>query len=600
MKFASCTVGAKEPSPDLRAPHTNERRPRRNRDGGRRQPRCPARCRALAFALLISGAVLASASCGPLLFVPSPFTPQKVELVYSTQEDITVVRWRISSRNPAAEGLSFEILDQTGQYQPVDFSQSVFAGGGAACADGNGACFQYVVRGAYTAPAGRPPVRSVHQGDGTLPGGQPTSRTVDSSLTVDSFFHTGNDAVYVNIKDTVASDGPYVFARSYERIMWATKGLCLSGSPPDGVGFSPLDTTDGFSPPQPLTDDGIYCVGIRPVPADAGAAALAQARVATQPQIVPVDLTYTPPIETSPIIYQIVLDLEIPVASRCATTIQAIESLVDGTMNGIGAPVVKLPTMNLAVDPVGSPGSSCAQPQSRSLPAEAMAQTVKQAVLKFPQHHQQFHFLYFNNLAAPLPPSLTSSLQDLFDDLTTNPPKDLHLKSWLFNPGLAAATAPKWSMSTAWQSAGDPDDPTLAQALAGYAQSTLPYTSQIYDDTVPVPYFSPDQVAMFDGKTFKVCTQSPPFSAIVGTTNLDWLGAGAVWPIKAADPPGFVAKLTEMMKIQVNATATSFVPVSIFAQLQVCTRYCVDHPYVSQDGTGVLSWGSSASCAVTK
>ncbi len=550
--------------------------------------------------MLISGPVLASASCGPLLFVPSPFTPQKVELVYSAQEDITLVRWRISSPNPAADGLSFEILDQSGQYQPLDFSRSVFAGGGASCADGNGACFQYVVRGAYTVPQGRPPVRAVHAGDGTLPGGQPTSRTVDRSLTVDSFFHTGNDAVYVNIEDTVASDGPYVFARSYERTMWATKGLCLSGSPPDGVGFSPLDETDGFPPPQPLTDDGIYCVGVRPLPADAGAAALAQARVATQPQLVTVDLTYTPPVETSPIIYQIVLDLQIPVASRCATTMQAIESQVDATMNGVGVPVVKLPTMNLAVDPEGSPGSSCAQPQSRSLPAEAMAQAVKQTVLKFPQHHQQFYFLYFNNLAAPLPPSLTSSLQDLFADLTKDPPADLQLKSWLFNPGLAGATGPKWWMSTAWLSAGDPDDPTLSQALTSYAQSTLPYTSQIYDDSVPVPYFTADQVAMFDGKTFKVCTQSPSADAIVGMTDLEWLGAGAIWPINAANPPGFLAKLTGSMAIRVNVPAPSFFPVSIYAELQVCTRYCADHPYVAQNGTGVLSWATSASCSVTQ
>ncbi|MES1208400.1 MAG: hypothetical protein ABUS79_20880, partial [Pseudomonadota bacterium] len=387
--------------------------------------------------------MLAGSACGPIEFVPSPFTPQKVELVYSTQEDITIVRWRISSSDPTAEGLSFEILDQSGQYQPLDFSRSVYAGGGARCADRNGSCFQYVVRGAYAAPAGRVPVRAVHTGDGTLPGGRPTPRTVDRSVTVDSFFHTGNDVVYVNIKDAVASDGPYVFARPYERTMWATKGLCLSGSAPDGVGFSPLDRTGGFPPPAPLTDDGIYCVGIRPVPTDTGAAALAQARVATLPQVVPVHLTYTPPIETSPIIYQIVLDLEIPVASRCAATIQAIESLVGATMNGVGVPVVKVPTVNLAVDPnAPNGGSSCAQPQSRALAADAMAQAVKQTVLTFPQHHQQFHFLYFNNLDATLPPSLTSSLQTLFDDVTKNAPDDLQLKSWLFNPGLAAATGP--------------------------------------------------------------------------------------------------------------------------------------------------------------
>ncbi|MFL5304946.1 MAG: hypothetical protein ACJ8F1_07015 [Polyangia bacterium] len=549
----------------------------------------------MAFGLLVSGPVLASGACGPVEFFPSPFTPQKVELIYSAQEDITLVRWRISSPDPAAEGLSFEIVDQKGNYQPLDFSGSVYAGGGAACADGDGACFQYVVRGPWAAPAGAPPVRAVHAGDGTLPGGRPSRRTVDTSLTVDSFFHTGNDAVYVNIKDTVASDGPYVFARPYERTMWATKGLCLSGSAPDTVGFSPLDRSTGFPPPTPLTDAGIYCVGIRPVPTDNGQPALAQARVATQPAVVPLHVTYTPPIETSPIIYQIVLDLEIPVADRCPTTIQAIEALVDGTMNGVGVPVVKLPTMNLAIDP--SSGSSCAQQQSRTLPADSMAQAVKQAVLSFPQHHQQFHFLYFNNLNAPLPPSLTTSLQTLFDDITKNPPNDLQLKSWLFNPGLAAATGPSWSMTQAWQSAGDPDDQDLAKALALYAQTTLPYMSQIFDSRAPLPYFSDDQIATFAGSTFKVCAQSPSYDEIVGVTNLAWLGAGPTWPINDKNPPGFLSRLG---LIQINAAAPDFVPFSIVADLQVCTGYCADHPYVSKAGTGVLSWATSTSCAVTQ
>lgn len=536
--------------------------------------------------------MLAAGACGPILFVPSPFTPQKVELVYSAQEDITIVRWRISSPNPSADGLSFEILDPRGQYQPIDFSRSVYSGGGTPCADGEGSCFQYVMRGAYAGPAGHSPVRAVHAGDGTLPGGPATASTVDTSVTVDAFFHTGNDAVYVNIKDEVASDGPYVFARNYDRTMWETKGLCLSGSPPDGVSFLPLDQTDGF-PPPPLSDDGIYCVGVRPVPTDAGPAALAQTRVATQPQLVPLHVTYTPPVETSPIIYQIVLDLEINVPSRCDATIQTIEQEVRDTMDSVGVPVVQLPTVNLAIDS----GSSCRQPQSQTLPADAMAQTVKQKVLSFPQHHQQFHFLYFNNLSAPLPPDLTASLQTLFNDLTQNPPNDLQLLSWLFNPGPAGLTGPSWSMKQAWQSSSDPQDQDLAQALTTYAQGNLPYTSQIYDNRVPVPYFTADQLAAYDGAKFKVCAQTPMFDEIVNVTNLAWLGAGAVWPISAKAPPGFLARLKN---IQTNTPAPNFVPVNVIADLQVCTRYCADHPYVSQAGAGVLSWTSSSACAVTE
>ena len=71
---------------------------------------------------------LLAAGCGPLNFVPSPYTPQHVELIYSAQEHITVVRWRVDATTPVAQ-TRFELLGSDGTYSPIDFSQSVFTGG---------------------------------------------------------------------------------------------------------------------------------------------------------------------------------------------------------------------------------------------------------------------------------------------------------------------------------------------------------------------------------------------------------------------------------------------------------------------------------------
>ena len=252
------------------------------------------------------------------------------------------------------------------------------------------------------------------------------------TLSVSSFFHTGNDIVYVDIADTVATDGPYVFPRSYQRTMWPTKGLCLSGAAPDGFGFSPFDSTYGF-PPRPLTDDGIYCVASAPFRPTTGPPLWPRRGSPPCPRYVAAP-DYVPPIEQAPIIYQIVLDLQIPApdaarppsrpSRRCSSRRWA------GRRTGGAAADRQLGGRS------ERPGWSveCAQPQSRSLDADAMAETVKQTVLTFPQHHQQFHFLYFDNLNAPLPSSLTSSLQTLFDDLAGAPPNDLQPLSWLFNP----------------------------------------------------------------------------------------------------------------------------------------------------------------------
>lgn len=590
----------------MRAPDPT---PRPSRRPGHRRTRpgsWQARCRALGLALplllsgpvslsarlVLSAALLASAGCGPLLFLPSAFTPQKVELVYSVQEDITLVRWRISSSDPSDPDLRFEMVRDSGDYDPIDFSQSAYAGGAAPCADGVGSCFQYVVRGAYTPPDKLPPVRAVHAREGVLPGGFATASKLPTTLGLVSFFHTGNDVVYVNVTDKVAQDGVYVFPRAYQRAIWPTKGLCVSGSPPDGVGFSPLGKSGGFPPPAPLTDDGIYCVGLQPVAADVGPTALAQARVATLPEVTSVQLAFTPPIEKSPIIYQIILDLEIPVADRCASSIRTIEALVDATMNSVGVPVSKMPTVNLAVDPDASGGpSACAQPQLRAVDADAMAQAIKQTASTYPQINQQVHLLYFNNLNGPLPPTLTNSLQTLFDDLSIPPPgiQQFTTISWLFNPGLAMATGPNWSMFQPWQAA---DDPTLTPALVTYAQQNLPYISQMQDPTVPVPVFTPDQVAAYAGGLFKVCNTNVVFQVVDSHAGVIQ-GSGPTWSIPGDDPPAVAVYLPPRIAVP----STSFTPAGLRADLQVCTRYCTNHPFISSSGAGQTSWSASDRCA---
>ena len=330
------------------------------------------------FAFRAFPLVLLAAGCGDVRFVPSPYTPQEVELVYSSQEHITVVRWRVSAAAPVAD-IQFELLGPDG-YRPIDFTQSVFPGGVIPCKDGRGACAQYVVRGEYTVNKDARPVQAVHEIYGVLPGGPPTPKTVPTTLTLDSFFAPKNQTVFMTIRDDVASAYPYEFPRSYERTMWPTSGLCLPDTPVGGD-FAPLDNTFGFPPPTPLTDLGTYCVAMRPVPSDAGETTLLQVRIATLPEVVKGTQRYEPPIEYSPVIYQLVLDLDIPVPDRCAEVIQKIEDVTARYMMGGGVSVHKLPTINLAAQ---DPSMPCAQVTGRTLPASEMAQAVKQLVTTLP------------------------------------------------------------------------------------------------------------------------------------------------------------------------------------------------------------------------
>jgi len=417
----------------------------------------------------------------------------------------------------------------------------------------------------------------------------PKYREVDPTLSLNSIFRPHNDLVYLNITDTVAREGGYDFPRRYERAMWPAIGLCLSEAAPDGVTFVPLEDLGGFPPDTPLTDEGIYCVGTRPIPADGGDAALAQRRVATQPELVTMTRQFIPPVERSPVIYQIVLDLEIPVPDRCMEVKQKVEALTQKYFAGdaVSVPVYKLPTVNLAEDAA----SKCAQKNDRIVETTQLAQALKELVTTLPGVHQQFHLLYFNNLDAPLPMQLTTSLQMLIVALSRAPANyELALYSWLFGPPATALPmeAVSWWAFWIWETA----DESFEMKLDIYQNDNLPRTTQEHKANDPVLLLSPEETATYEGKLIKICESShgaQPFGKLPFPHNIN----DPSWLISAADPPSYLVTLKE----HIVARAIDFVEQSSIVKYQICTRYCEDHGYVNAADEGRKSWIASFDCA---
>ena len=522
--------------------------------------------------------------CGDVHFLPSPFTPQNVELVYSAQEHLTIVRWRVDATAPVDE-TRFELLGPDG-YQPIDFSRSLFTGGVVACGDGKHSCAQYVVRGHYPQrpPAGQfRPVRAMHDDYGELPGAPAKSRTIDDSFTMKAFFNFKNDPVFINLTDAVGSGGDYKFPRQFESALWPTAGVCVADTLPDGVVFHPLDLTKGIPPEKPLTAAGRYCVAIRPVPTDNGDRAMEQTPIATLPEVVTAKQVLNPPIETSPIIYQVILDLEIPLADRCAEAAETIESLTAQYMRGDKAVVRKLPTINL------SPG--CHQPNDRTLAAAQIADVVKQTITTFTEVHHQYHFLYFNNSDGFLQPKLTQSLEELFAALAGPPPgHTLQTFAWLFSPPTTRALSElPWMYPEPWVTY---DDPAFELMLDNYRRTNLPFRTQLHSSDVPVHLLSPEDVETHAGKRIKICTSSPEILPVSSAGPYPIPIFEPSWEITTADPPAYVVGLPEQREVP----ASSFVAAQVRVNYQICTRYCEDHGYVTPSGKGEESWVDSPFC----
>jgi len=171
-----------------------------------------------------------------------------------------------------------------------------------------------------------------------------------------------------------------------------------------------------------------------------------------------------------------------------------------------------------------------------------LAQAAKQLITTLDGPHQQFHFMYFNNLDAPLPSALRNSLEQLFGTFSPPPPGyKISLYSWLFAPiGAALLTQPKldWWAFWVWQA----PDMNFEMELAGYVQKKLPYTTQEHDPTEPVPLLDPSEVALHENHWIKICTASPPVLPHGELPTPHDIFAPS-WQITTADPPTYLVTL---------------------------------------------------------
>ena len=110
------------------------------------------------------------------------------------------------------------------------------------------------------------PVRAVHSLYGVLSGGSP-SHVGPPDARRGFVLSPREPAGHREPHGPGRLAGAFTLPGSTTTAMWPTNGLCVSDSAPTGVSFSPLDpSTAGFPPDGPLTDSGIYCVAVNPVP----------------------------------------------------------------------------------------------------------------------------------------------------------------------------------------------------------------------------------------------------------------------------------------------------------------------------------------------
>jgi hypothetical protein len=559
--------------------------------------------RILRFAL---GILCAASACGNVNFVPAPFAPRNVELVYSQQEDITAVRWRMSA-GQADPAVTYELADASGGWQSVDFAASLYPGGVAPCGQGGGICAQMVLPGHYQPPVDSTPVRSHNPTYGISPGDIGTEKIYPQTLVINSHFTRDNQTVAVSIRDEIGGDSTYVFPRPLQRAVWSRRGLCVPGFYPADTPFDPVGgLTEPWPPPAPLSDTGLYCAGVRTQPTSGATGTDDQTAIDTVPEVFDADMpTYTVPTEETPFTYQIVLDLSIPAAGRCQEAIQEIQTNISNVFSNVAGRAVQLralPLIDLStnIDPqTGMPGTPCRQSPYRALDAVSVGNDLKRAAAAWPEQHRRYYMLYFNNLRAELPTSLTQSFSDLAQNIATNPlPGDFQAMLWPWGPPEMTSSYTGWSMQPmSWSAA---DDPNFISQLTDFAQMNLPIISEIQDPTKPVQLLSNDDAQKYDGGLIRLCTISitPPGDGGLHMVGHDADGKVTVlptasqYPVKAGDPPAFLLEVPPVWAVP----DVGFAPHKAKIHYEICKRYC-DHAFTAEAGNQVVSgWLDSPYC----
>jgi hypothetical protein len=286
------------------------------------------------------------------------------------------------------------------------------------------------------------------------------------------------------------------------------------------------------------------------------------------------------------------------------------------TVFGKRGPTRMLPTIDLTtgIDPqTGMPGTPCRQSPYRALDAAGVSQQVKLAAASWPEQHQRYYLIYFNNLKAALPQSLTQSFDDFTQTIMTPPPPgDFQAYLWGWGPSTMISSYPPWAPPPppapplpppfpppqAWDTA---DDPTFLKELTDYATTQLPLISEIQDPNQPVSLLSSADAQQYDGGFIRLCTVSitPP----VNGTPLEMVGhdadgavtilpAAAQYLVKKDDPPAYLMNLPPVWAVP----DVGFTAHSSEIHYEICTRYC-DHPFVAQSGSTVTSgWMDSPYC----
>lgn len=527
-----------------------------------------------ALAAVVAG-IGAVAGCGSVRFVKSPYGVGALEVVYSAQERVTFFAWQLAA-DIDPDAVRFELATGDG-WAPVEFEKAPFPAGSFECA--NATCFRWSLRGRYVPTADSVPLRSVHVHHGFIAGPSVFVEERAASLAFAPAFVPDNVAIELAVDDLAAPSGSPL-RRSFRWRHAASEAACI---PSGGAWAGETEGVERIAFEGEPSEAGRYCVELQPVALDGGEAVTVAAVALSHPTLLQRSAHYEPPREEAPVVYKLLVDLEIPNALRCQEAIAAVVAAAKDLERG--GPFA------IALDPLflsQADGSKCRQRSDRALDVAAVVREVRETIrLRVPQAHgAPVLFIYVNNLAMPLPPTLAVELFSLREALAEEERTEAFLWALAAEPVIAAGG---WNLATAWT---NPTSRAFRELFVDFTDLRLPVRTMLHDDRTRVPFIDSDLHGI-PGGFVKLCSSTPPVALTLGglVTRERTL---AFVPGQAVE---FAVHFEPQLRVQAGAPegGVAWKENSVELTYEVCTRWC-SHPFMALDGTRRREWHLDETC----
>jgi hypothetical protein len=535
---------------------------------------------------LLAWCALCAWGCADVRFEKSPYAIRGLEVVYSEQEDLTFLSWRL--RDEADPGkVRFE-LNQSDQWLPLDLDEAPFPAEPYEC-DGDYLCFQYQLSGRYRLEdVDERPLRSIHDTEGLYAGGVPRFQRVERTFGIDPIALDRNATIDPKRFDWFAQNAIPLERDYTHQLVGSSRGYgeaggCAEPSPGAWRALgSRVDPRDGWVE-EPV------CLSARPDRQDRPGVVVT---VAFPPgaELFSEQQDYVPPEERPPLLYLHLVDLLIRGEARCASARDGLVNEFDDRIGRRSPDAIRLGVFTPTDPETGQPTNGCQQASDQDYPVRQIAELVKAEAARLEPTNVKLVVVYMNNVELPPSEQVLAQLVALGDELASVDNVDLH--SLAVGSNAIIGLFP-WSDSIGWRPI---TDETFFGDIENWSEYHLPFRTTLHDPSTPVRVRAP--VGARQPAYFKMCAVTP--QALTGVEFGPWSD-----PVdQALVPPGALTfpwtpegepSYTTALPTQVLVSFEEYTRQSSSVVVEVCERFC-RFPFRAESGTDYGSWLGQREC----